>query len=418
MAALYRQGRLLVAACERDEAARRRAARALTRAAALDPDHALAHAVAARLLDDRPAAARAIERWPGVTAVRWQRFAARFARGEHEDLLEDAAALHAADPDQEHPRGVLAVLRAGQGDLAGAWAVVAPVVDADSPPPRLLDVALQVATGRRDAVGAEQVRRRIEAMEAARAVAAALRHEVWAAGDLAGLERRWRDLPRDGEYWAFRAELALQASVPRDALVSFGRYLLVASPDAPPPAPAPFLMVAHSYGFNPLQRREVVEEDLAAAAREAPLDPAPRLALAAYLSSAAHRAEVDADERAALAQAAAAQAAHAAALDADARPGPSLLLASCLIDAGHLVEARAALDVAEAAEGRRTDLVAFLRARLAAARGDAAAAAAALRELNADPRTRDSVYRFSADPAFTRVRDDARFALPAGWPPD
>lgn len=413
VAALHRLGWLVAPAGDHDDEARRRGARALARAAGLDPAHALAHAGAARLARDEAAAARAIERWPGVVTVRRQRFDRRFVQAARDAvMIEDATVLHAADPAHHDARGVLAVIRAGVGDTAGAWTLLEPVLEADSPHPPLLGLALQVATGRRDAVGEARTQARLAAQREAQASIALLRDEAWGEGDLAGLERRWRDLPRDGEYWSFRAMLALHVSDQREALLAFGRYLLVDRP-----SPRCFLAVAHSHGWNPLQRQEVVQEGLAEAVRAGPLDAAPLLARAAHLASGAHRAEVgDAAARASLAHAAADQAAAAAAL-APCAPGPALLLAWCLIDAGDLVEARAALVVAEAAAGR-IDLVSLLRARLAAAQGDAAGAAAALAEMTEDPRAHDSIYRFSSDPAFARVRAAPGLSLPPGWPGD
>ncbi|MBX3471480.1 MAG: hypothetical protein KF878_31895 [Planctomycetes bacterium] len=301
-----------------------------------------------------------------------------------------------------------------RGDLAAAWAVLEPWLERPGAPPVLLAHAVDVARARGEGDLLSRAAARRAAVAAALRKRPSLQHGAWQRGDVGAIDGEpFFDIPRDADYHRFRLEVATHVSRPVDSLLSFGRYLLASDP----PAPATFLARAHSFGWNPQERSAVVRAGLAEARAADPASPVPLAALATHFASARYRlgpGEAEWGERHEVSDRAADRA-LAAAARAPTRPGPLLLAAFALMDAGDLAEAEEHLERAEAAHEERDEVAAFLRARLAALRGDAAGAAAHLARLRRDPQTHQSLYRFKTDPAFDSVRGAREFALPPGW---
>jgi serine/threonine-protein kinase len=405
---LLRQARLLLPGAAKDDDLRARAGRLLARAAALAPDDAGAQADLAWATRDLSLADRTVERWPDVVRARRARLRARLDAGwQRPAVQEDAAWLAERRLADGLDLLFAASVRADGGDLDGAWTLLEPWLDEPGPDPRVLDLAAKVAHGRGDTEAAARLRDRLESVKATIERKNLIQREVFDGGDLLTFDARLRDLPRDGTYYRWRLEQACQLNDATQAALSLAHLLLVGNSTGC----SSFLQVAHSYGYQPLQDAARVAATLDAAVAAAPESPVGHLARAAHLSSAYHRATSD-DDRRELAHQAADHALAGAALEPD-RPGPLLLAAFCLVDARDLALAEEVLDSAHAALGKDTDLVAFVRARLAGARGDAALASAALARMDDDPQTYHSLYRLDADPAFAPVVRDPAFALPA-----
>jgi len=404
---LQRQARLRLPGAAKDEALRARCSRLLARAVALEPNDARAQAELAWATRDLTLADRTIERWPDDPHVRRSRLRARLDAGwKRPDVQEDAAWLAerglAAGLDLLFPASV----RADAGDLDGAWALLVPWLDTPGPDARVLELAAIIAQDRGDAAAVERLRARQAVCADVHRRQAQIQNQVFRGGDLAAFDARLRDLPPTELFHRWRLELACQMNDASQALLSLGRYLLaVESPEG-----RTFLQVAHTHAYRPLQDATIIVADLDAAVAADPASPVGHLARAARLSSAHHRAP-DHVDHAEFAHQAAEHALEGVALEPQ-RAGPLLLAAFCLVDAGDLALAGEALDSAQAALGRETDFIAFVRARAAAARGDAAGAVAALRRMTYDPCTYHSMYRFDTDPAFQPVLADPAFVVP------
>jgi hypothetical protein len=303
---------------------------------------------------------------------------------------------------------VVASILATRGDLDGAWRTLEPRLDDPHLSAQLLDLAAQLAHDRGDDAAAARVQARFDLMIDTLQRRELIRSECWESGVVSEFDRQFANIPLDAVVLKQRIDLCLHVSRQAEALLTFGRLLAVSLEPTDTP---PLLGIAHSHGFNPLQRASTVTGDLEAHLARAPLDPA------GYLASCRYQVKPDNPEyedRLELSDRAADAALEAAAL-APRRAGPLLLAAFCTMDAGDLAEAAALIAQGEHALGGRSDLVWFLTARLAALRGDPRAAESALHAMQKDPQNNKSIYRVKEDPAFKPHLAAGRLKLPPDW---
>jgi hypothetical protein len=245
--------------------------------------------------------------------------------------------------------------------------------------------------------------------QAARAFRRKQLSAIWVSDDWKGAPLAARDLPRDGLYHAWRAAFALKLQHFGQGLLSFGDAAAWGSPLAPGHA----VMFTHTYGWQPMQDMRQALEEIAARRAASPLDPAPRLALAAYYAARGRRLDPRGEDAAAQAErieklelpARAADQALAAAELCDAPRVALVLAAGLLVDEGALAEAASILDLAPEARPDDGALMLFQRARLFARQGKAADAASTLATIDPKrlPVNEGSEYDYADDPALAPI---------------
>jgi hypothetical protein len=431
VARLLHEERRLRIASNHDAGARERADRLLGRVLALDPDHAAAARDQALLRADGPEADALaaldglIARWPTWPEGRRTRLAWRLERQRPiEELAEDLSTLSAVDPAATSLEHALAGrLRAMVGDREGARVALVKALDKEEVSIEALKLAVDMARDPQASapLSLADAQARLDgaikaypsaAGRTARAARDFRRKQLsamWVSDDWKGIPQAARDLPHDGLYHAWRAAFGLKLQHFGQAILSFGDA--AASGDSLAPGHA--VMFTHTYGWQPMQDMGPALAEVAARRAEAPLDPAPRLALAAYYATRGRRLDPRGDDAASQAEriekfelpARAADQALAAAELCD-RPRVALVLsAGLLIDEGALAEAAAILDLAPEAHPEEGALLLFQRARLFARQGKAADAASTLATIDRLrlPVLEGSEYDYADDPALAPI---------------